>query len=57
MMGVGGDAEAVISAEADEPEDGASGISDYELTTFLEDGEFAVSEEIAHEFPAFHTER
>jgi hypothetical protein len=55
--GVGIDTETVVGAEADEPEDGAVSISDNELTTFLEDGEFAVSEEIAHEFPAFHAER
>ena len=57
MMGVGGDAEAVVSAEADEPEDGARGIGDDQLTAFLKDRELAVGEEITHQFMAFHAKR
>ena len=43
---VGGDTETVVGAEADEPEDGARGIGDDELTALLKEGALQVGEEV-----------
>ena len=54
--GVGADTETVVGAEADEPEDGASGIGDDELTALFKEGKFQVGEEVADEAMTSHAE-
>ena len=55
-LGVGGDAEAVVGAFADEPEYALLGIGEDELCSFLKDVLLAVGEIIAEEFRAGHAE-
>ena len=56
LLGVGGDAEAVVGAFADEPEYALLGIGEDELCSFLKDVLLAVGEIIADEFCAGHAE-
>ena len=54
---MGGDAEAVVGAFADEPEYALLGIGEDELYSFLKDVLLAVGEIVAEEFCAGHAER
>ena len=56
LLGVWGDAEAVVGAFADEPEYALLGIGEDELCSFLKDVLLAVGEIIAEEFRAGHAE-
>ena len=56
LLGVWGDAEAVVGAFADEPKYALLGIGKDELCSFLKDVLLAVGEIIAEEFRAGHAE-
>ena len=51
------DAEGLCHTEADEPDDGAGGIGEHQLTALLKDVPFLVGEEVTDQFLTIHAER
>ena len=56
MCGAFGEAEAVVEAQADDPDDAAGGIDSHMDVAFLYNVKLLVLEEVAHQAAALHAE-